>query len=282
MCGAGASQLQRPGPARLCITGAQPHHLPSAQRVQQDCSQQGLPRTSHVGHGLRPPQASSTAPPHTASFPHAAQDSGCSAPASHRQSARIHSSPTVLGREWVLKSQPLSQPAFAGDLPPTGLASCPPAPVACAPRSILPASLPSTHQSDSGCPTGAKSVTSVLTAAPSGVLFWFPLHSGEGAQRPTPWLPEQAEACSDRSCSGPGTQWSRRARKAEAGRWKLHLPLTIPGWQMPRSGVSAGWVRQGRTAPMIPELSPCHQRVHQTRSALDPKADASGVSFPSS
>lgn len=210
MCGAGASQLQRPGPTQaVCHRSTATPPALCAQQAQQDCSRQGLPGTSHLGHGLRRPQASSAAPPHTASFPHAAQDSGCSAPASPWQSARIHSSPTVLGRDWVLKSQPLSQPAFPGDLPLTGLASCPPAFVACAPRSILPACLPSTHQSDSGCPASAKSVTSVLTAAPSaGVLFRFPLHSRGGAQRPTPWLPGQAEPCSDCSCSGPGTQWS--------------------------------------------------------------------------
>ena len=53
-----------------------------AQRAQQDRSRQGLPGTSHMGHGLCPPQASSTAPPHTASFPYATRDAARSASAS--------------------------------------------------------------------------------------------------------------------------------------------------------------------------------------------------------
>lgn len=121
----------------------------------------------------------------------------------------------------------------------------------------FPVSLPSANR-ETAAVLLALSVTKVpLTAAPSAVLPPFFLHNGRGAERPTPWPP--AEPCSDYSSSGPGIQWSRRACKAEAGRWKFHL-LTTPGRQMPRSGVSAGWVPQGRTARMILELSPCHQR----------------------
>lgn len=79
--------------------------------------------------------------------------------ASPWQSARIQSSPP-LGREWVLKSQPPASLPFPGPAAHRpGL--LPPALAACAPRSVLPASLPSTRQADIGCPTGAESVTRI-------------------------------------------------------------------------------------------------------------------------
>lgn len=198
-----------PGGRRLYVTGAQPHHLPSVpSESNMTAPGKGCPEpatwVTDCAHP-KPQQPLHTQP---------------ASPTRHRMLCAL------LGLSLAIRENPVfSHRAGQGvgfEVPAPEPACLPRGPAAHRPG-LLPSStcglcptqrpsrLPSIH------PSGRHRLShwcrvchqNLLTAVPSaGVLIGFSLHSGGGAQRPTPWLPGQAEPCSACSSSGPGTQWS--------------------------------------------------------------------------
>lgn len=222
-----------PGGRRLYVTGAQPHHLPSVpSESNMTAPGKGCPEpatwVTDCAHP-KPSTASSTQPASTR----------------HRMLCAL------LGLSLAIRENPVfSPPCWAGSgfwwksQPPASL----PSPGTCRPQAwpptlqhlrpvphaVLPAPFHPPVRQTSLSHWCRVCHQNFLTAVPSaGVLIWFSLHSGGGAQRPTPWLPGQAEPCFLPAAPlAQGHSGLNGLAWAEAGGGSSIFLWIVPGWQI--------------------------------------------------